>query len=79
MWLGFVPVEVPPSPNTHERVVIGDVPAVDSSVKSTVRGASPLVGVPENAAAGGTAMDVMYPTFVVLSGPTELATLSETV
>jgi hypothetical protein len=37
------------------------------------------VGVPENCAVGGTALAVMYPGFVVLSGPTELATLSETV
>ena len=81
MWLGFAALDVVASPKSHSLPVIGEVPAVDSSVNWTESGASPLVGLPENAAVGGTGtmVAVMYPGFVVLSGPTELATVSDTV
>jgi hypothetical protein len=59
MWVGFVAADVLASPKLQSLEVIGEVPAVDSSVKLTVRGASPLVGVPENAAVGGTGSTVM--------------------
>jgi hypothetical protein len=46
---GFAAVEVPPSPNDQDREV--RLP-VERSVKATVRGAFPVVGVPENCATG---------------------------
>ena len=43
-WLGFCAVEVPPSPKFQLQLV--GLP-VDKSVKFTVSGAAPVVGVPE--------------------------------
>jgi len=52
VWLGFCAVDVPPSPKSQSRAVIGDVPGVEVSVKFTVSGASPVVGVPVKSATG---------------------------
>jgi hypothetical protein len=38
---------------------MGDVPAVEVSVKSTVSGVEPVVGVPTKAAVGATGFAVM--------------------
>jgi hypothetical protein len=55
----LVSVLVPPSPKVQERLVMGDVPGVEVSVKFTVSGADPVVGVPVKAAVGGTGFAVM--------------------
>jgi len=47
---GFCAVDVPPSPNVQLQLV---GLFVDSSVKFTVNGASPEVGLPLKAATGG--------------------------
>ena len=49
MWLGFCAVEVPPSPNVQDQEV--GLP-VDVSVKATVRGGAPEVGLPVKFATG---------------------------
>ena len=49
MWDGFCAVEVLPSPKSHDHDVADPV---DSSVKSTVKGATPEVGVPLKSAFG---------------------------
>ena len=50
-------------------------------MNSTVNGASPVVGVPVNAAVGGTGTcaAVMYPVFVVPEDPTEFVAVRVTV
>ena len=81
MWLGLAALDVVASPKSQSLPVIGEVPGVDSSVNWTERGAPPLVGVPENCAVGGTGtmVAVMYPGFVVLSGPAELVAVRDKV
>jgi len=54
LWLGFATAEVDPSPKSQSRPVIGEVPGVEMSVKFTLSGASPLVGVPVKSAVGPT-------------------------
>ena len=49
-WLGFSALLLPPSPKSHAQVLT--VPPVDWSVKLTVSGASPLVGLAEKSATG---------------------------
>ena len=49
MWLGLCTVLVPPSPNVHDHAV---GVFVEESVKFTVNGTAPIVGVPEKAATG---------------------------
>ncbi len=48
-WLGFCAVEVPVSPKFHDQLV---GLFVDMSVKLTVNGTVPLVGVPLKLATG---------------------------
>ena len=50
VWLGFRDVDVPVSPNVHAQLV-GEFDEV--SVKFTVNGATPLVGVAVKLAVGG--------------------------
>ena len=42
VWLGFVAVDVPPSPNVHERDVIVPSLSVDVSVKFAVENYDPF-------------------------------------
>ncbi len=48
-WLGFCTVDEPPSPKVHDQEV-GEL--VELSVKLTLNGLVPLVGVPEKLATG---------------------------
>jgi hypothetical protein len=52
---------------------------VDASVKSTVRGTAPEVGVPENAAVGGEGVTVMNPVREQVSVPPALPAVRLTV
>ena len=57
--MGFLEVDVPPSPNVQFQVV-GEL--LETSVNVTVAGAVPLVGVPLKSATGGA---TVVPRFTV--------------
>ena len=67
---------VPPSPKLHDLLVI--LP-VEPSVKLTVNGRYPLVGIPLKLAVGGTSETVIYPVFVSVSVPPGPVTVRDTV
>ena len=52
---------------------------VELSVKNTVNGTVPLVGLPENAATGAGGFAVMYAVLFSQSDPAELLAFSDTV
>jgi hypothetical protein len=71
-------VEVVPSPKFHSHA--SGVP-IERSVKATVNGAIPDIGLIVKNAMGGAPDDDtwMYPGFVTVSCPAALPTVSETV
>ena len=57
MWLGFCSVEVAPSPKVQLQPLVG--PPLDRSLKATVNGWVPLVGVPLKSATGAAGSTVI--------------------
>ena len=79
VWPGFCAVLVPPSPKFQLQLVIEPV---EVSVKPTVRGSVPLVGValkPAVGAGGGGVLTVIRLVCVSVSEPPGPVTVSETV
>jgi hypothetical protein len=71
--IGFIAVEVLPSPNSQYQPVAPK--ASEESVKVTASGAVPEVGVPENPAVGGTGAEtLMYPLRFNQEDPEEFVT-----
>ena len=67
---------VPPSPKFHDQPVMFPV---EVSVKETVNGLLPVVGVPLKFATGTDSVTIMYPVFVSVSEPPGPVTVNDTV